>query len=202
MISPSLLRDWPPARRLPATSQDRVTAGASFLMRVFLFALARGRLGLARIERGEVGHVLVAQARGDRAHRRMPALAGLVSTQRAHDVRRVLPVESSARCRPTGKPFCSRECCGSRRTSSSWFCPRRHCRDVLQPAPTQTRAAKRRKASAAQREDRSCWKFSCRCAAVRVGVQRTMPRRAIIPKKARRALLASAAIADNALNAS
>ena len=49
----------------------------------------RGEAALG-VVRGDVGHVLVGQRRGDRAHRRMAALAGLVFLERLHDVGLVL----------------------------------------------------------------------------------------------------------------
>src|ERR1700681_4306972 len=53
-------------------------------------SLSRRLDGALRVVRGEVGHVLIGKRRRDRPHRRVSAIAVLVSLQCLHEVRLVL----------------------------------------------------------------------------------------------------------------
>jgi hypothetical protein len=65
---------------------------APFCSRAFTSALAAtgvsgsGRTGLAGVERGQIGHVLLGQRRRDAAHGGVLAVALLVGLERRHDV--------------------------------------------------------------------------------------------------------------------
>ena len=83
----------------------------------------RSHLCPADVVGREIGDVLVRQARGDAAHRRMAALPGLVGVQRVRNDRSSTARRASARGRRRDTRSCSPECRGSPRTSRSSCAP-------------------------------------------------------------------------------
>ena len=112
---PALPRQPQRARRQQMTS---------FLIRGVLSRYRAADLAGSRgVERREIGHVLVAQARGDRAHRRMACARPTCTPSARSRCTRRAARRASARCTPTETRSCSRECCGSRCTSTSFCVP-------------------------------------------------------------------------------
>ena len=131
----------PPAAR---RAQRRNGEAASRRVHHFTFVVRPD----CAVVRGDVGHVLVGERRGDRAHRRMAALAVLVLLQRLDDVRLVLAGDASAPCRPRGTRCASLRCRGSPGTSGP---SARRRRDRRPARPARGGGRRQRAARAAPR---------------------------------------------------